>query len=320
MEKPVLLGAILFITVVICSFTVWDLILRPAAGFKETSVKDEDSFEFAVLGDAGVSAGRPDCNGNRVLANLVQMINKDGPDFTVFTGDGPEQGSPIDNMVLFRETLSSVNSPWYPVIGNHEIYLGASPDGKKSDGEENFIKVFSDKLPLRDARGKVVSYYSFDYKETHFIVLDTAWQHKAESKKKGLYPGGTQWNWLLRDLQSARPKSRHIFIFGHEPPILPYPFKSNENINKLGGLYGTSWNYPEAAKAFIQLCRQYSVDAVFSGHIHTYFKFIDNNVTYLITGGAGQELHTPSVFGGFHHYVRCSVTGDQIKYEVVPLT
>lgn len=276
-----------------------------------------DTFQFAVFGDSGVIAGKSDYPSNAILSQMVQNINRQNLVLAVYTGDGVEQGGPVANMYLFREELSKLKFPYYPLIGNHEIFRGAAYDGTKGDGEGNFIKVFKDRLPLKDSRGRQVCYYSFDYQDAHFIVLNTAWQHRAENDKKGLYPGGEQWRWLVQDLESSRARSRNIFIFCHEPPLLP---DLAGGVLIPGGLSRLPiWKNAKAVESFNLLCQEYRVDAVFSGHLHAYANFKDGDVTHIITGGAGSSLHLPAVMGGYYHYVVCTVSGDQVQYEAVRL-
>lgn len=275
-------------------------------------------FTFVVLGDSKILPD-PQWRGNKILTQLVEAINKDNPNLVFYLGDGPDEGGPISNMVLFRETLNRLNSPWYPTIGNHEIYRGGSPEGNAGDGERNFQEVFSDKLPVKDAQGKRVSYYSFDYHGSHFIVLDTAWQAMKDVEKNGLQPQNAQWEWLVRDLESSRPRSEYIFIFGHEPPLMPYSAREMPYYQKVSDLYGSTWNNPHTVESFIQLCRQYRVDTVFSGHFHTYLNFKDGETTHMISGGAGANLHVPPEYGGYYHYVRCFVEKDRVSYQVMRL-
>lgn len=274
-------------------------------------------FQFVVLGDSGIIAGQPDYPNNLILSKMVQGINQRAPAFVVYAGDGVEHGGSISNMYLFREELNKLQSPYYTVIGNHEVDRGASSDGTQGDGEENYIKVFGDRLPNRDSNEGQVSYYSFDYHDSHFIVLNTAWQHQPEKEKKRLYPGGEQWQWLVWDLKSARPRSSHIFIFCHEPPLLP---------DLSGGVFLAGdlnrfpiWADAKEIESFNQLCHEYSVDAVFSGHLHAYANFKDGEVAHIITGGAGSNLHLPSLLGGYYHYVICTVNDKQVQYEAVRL-
>lgn len=274
----------------------------------------KDSFVFDVFGDSKILPDRENWQGNIVLAESVSQINQDHPALSIYLGDGVDQGGPIENMKYFRNYMSNLNASWYPVIGNHELAHGAEVSGQGGDGENNFQQVFSDKLPQRG-----VSYYSFDYQKSHFIILDTAWQMGNGPPEANLKPGGSQWEWLCRDLTYARPRSQHIFIFGHKPPVSPFQVGGPNTETKMTDGRGSSWGNPADAEDFMKLAAKFQVDAVFSGHIHMYNRMDVQGIPYFITAGAGAGFYAPAESGGYYHYMRCRVAGGQVDYEVVKL-
>ncbi|OPX86073.1 MAG: Calcineurin-like phosphoesterase [Pelotomaculum sp. PtaB.Bin013] len=276
---------------------------------------NKQSFTFDVLGDSKILPGKENWLGNRVLAEAVTRINQDNPTLVVYLGDGADQGGPVENLAAFRSYLDKLQPSWYPVIGNHELNKGADPNGLAGNGEGNFQRVFTDKLPMQGR-----SYYSFNYLNTHFIVLDTAWQSGYGPAEAELKPGSQQWEWLSQDLENASKQSRHIFIFGHKPPVSPFRAGGPDTESNLPDGHGSSWGDPGVAAEFMQLVASYHVDAVFSGHIHMYNRLDIQGLPYIITAGAGASLYASQESGGFYHYVKCRIDGEQVSYEVVKLS
>ena len=194
------------ILIPLLSLLIIMFIFSEYAGVKETkesvetlkirAAEEKGSFSFAVLGDSSTVPGCTECQGNAVLAKLVQKINQNPPDFIVYTGDGPEQGGPILYLQAFRNSLGELKAPWYPVLGNHEIIRGAAADGTKGDGEENYLSVFKDKLPVRDNRVGMSAIILLIFMIVILLFL-MAWQHRKESGTKGLHPGGLSGSGLL---------------------------------------------------------------------------------------------------------------------------
>jgi len=73
------------------------------------------------------------------------------------------------------------------------------------------------------------------------------------------------------------------------------------------------------AGQFIELLARRDVDALFSGHVHCYSESTLGDMLLIVSGGGGGPLYAGESEGGFHHYLRVRVTGDEMKVEAVPL-
>ena len=95
----------------------------------------------------------------------------------------------------------------WPAIGNHDVVAGASPVRLAP-----YFDIFS--LPTGGEAGGVGSgseaYYSFDYANIHFVVLDSQGSDRSEP------PLGAMLNWLQNDL--AMTEQQWIIAFWHHPP------------------------------------------------------------------------------------------------------
>ena len=118
-----------------------------------------------------------------------------------------------DDMSLFgrlNSVIAQVGVPWYNVPGNHELNL-LSPDDRYS--LETFKSIYGP------------PYYSFEYGDAHFIVLDNVFYEgdgepdPADFRGTGGYKGrltDAQLEWLKRDIATV-PPDRLIFLAMHVP-------------------------------------------------------------------------------------------------------
>jgi 3',5'-cyclic-AMP phosphodiesterase len=249
-------------------------------------VRKPAPFTFVVFGD-----NRPAQEGDPVTDVFKQIIGEIRalhPAFVVTTGDLIYGSKTGDAAVLKRQyddvepLVRSLKVPVYFAAGNHEVR------GLESN-EAVYRKRISDRL-----------YYSFDYGDSHFVVLDSdivGQEHRVI---------GAQRDWLEADLKRVQGKARHIFVFQHEQP---YPVSLH---------IGTSLDaFPADRDAFQALLKKYHVEALITGHEHLYDDSIHGGVLEIIAGGAGAPLYPSARGGSFYHYLVITVDGDQTFINVV---
>ena len=135
--------------------------------------------------------------------------------------------------------------------------------------------------------------FTFINRNSYFIVVDNNSGHLREE----------QFTWLEEKLKEGS-KYAHTFVTLHKPPFDPYQQEwYNMDTNP--------WAY-----RFRQLCSEYNVDMVFSGHKHM-FKYEEfGGGPNIVTGGGGMLIEIPESDGGYLHYVRVMVNNDYVTYEV----
>ena len=231
-----------------------------------TAVKTGTAFRFVVLGDT-----RSDKTSHTSVVTAI-ALEKDVR-FYLNTGDLVSSGeiqAEWDEFFKIEKLLMS-HIPLYPVIGNHDEKSGKAPIYKK-----HFVLPNTSPAPEE--------YYSFDYGNTHFVVLDghinvDAWYLCALRAK--FYDGcfnTAQEQWLLSDLRwaAADPSIDHTFVMVHMGPYSSKP-----------GRMGYA-QMRDLMPAFAQN----NVTMVISGHDHYYEHGVSSNkIPYVISGGGGAPLY-----------------------------
>lgn len=105
-------------------------------------------------------------------------------------------------------------------------------------------------------------FYSFAKGNSHFIAL-------AVDENTDFGPTSPQYKWLIKDLDAAEGKFKHIFVFFH---VSPYSI----------GSHGMA---PDVQDVLCPLFVKYGVRAVFTGHDHLYYHTTRTTVPYIVTGG-----------------------------------
>ncbi len=199
-------------------------------------------FRFWALGDAGTN------NFNQVVVrnSLLTAYSTLHPDLMLMLGDNayasgtdPEYQAAVFNMypTLLREFCL------WSCLGNHETYSNpAAPP---------YFDIFT--FPTAGECGGVASgtehYYSFDYGNVHFIVLDAMQSSRLAT--------GAQAQWLRADLQAVTVP--WTVALWHHPPYT----KGSHNSDAEGDLI-------EVRTQMLPIIEAAGVDLVLCGHSHVY--------------------------------------------------
>ena len=192
-------------------------------------------------------------------------------DFFINMGDLVDNGSDIEQWRAWLAAIAdfSPELPAVPVIGNHET---CALDGKPADPEV-FEKLFS--VPEDSTYAIQKHAYSFDYGPVHFVVLDT---QAAEEKQKLPNLINDQKEWLDADLSMSKQPWKIVLM--HRPAWKIPPDGSLSDIGE----------------AFVPVINKNHVDAVLSGHVHSYSRtqptsFGQGNISsvYISAGRSGDK-------------------------------
>lgn len=245
------------------------------APFSKTSKK----MRFAVYGDSGLgSDSQRDIN----KAFLHHWRNT-RPDVMLLAGDnaysyGTEQEYQNNFFNIYQDSLLK-NIPLYPVLGNHDYGNSEANTGSR---DMHYFKVFS--TPAKGESGGVPSnnpaYYSFDYGNAHFIIMDT---YGTEGGKKLYDTTSLQAQWLKQDLE--KNNSTWTVAIGHHPPYT----KGTHNSDYEPDLVAIR-------ERIVPILERYGVDMAVFGHSHVYER------SYLIKNHLGLD----TTFNAKQHKVSVS--------------
>ncbi|MFN3396803.1 MAG: metallophosphoesterase family protein [Thermodesulfovibrionales bacterium] len=256
---------------------------RPLRVLNDVQMARTDSKEFSFIVFGDFRASRRDRPYHEAFLKIMSEIEMINPDFAVSTGDayygygGSFQR--FKNEIEYFEAISRrLSIPFFNVIGNHELGGG----GKREDY-------------IRERFGNL--YGSFDFGNSHFIVLNT-----EEKGREGMIMG-EQLEWLKKDLENNK-NSTNIFVFMHRPMY---------SIIDPDLLFGKSFRDRENRDYLHSLFKKFRVKAVFAGHEHLFSETIKDGIRYIVTGGGGSPLYQSPKGGGYFHYLIANVKGEDIN-------
>lgn len=249
--------------------------------FKTPSAAGEP-FEFVVFGDTRT---RHDVH-RRVVDSILKNSS---PEFVLHSGDLVSDGYDSAQWPVFfeieKELLRKV--AYYPALGNHER------------NNRQFYEFFQAGVP----------YYSFDWGNAHFIVLNSDLGNVAATPTAKEAFWTAQRKWFEEDLEKSQGAGYRIVI-AHHPPMTAVKSRQAGN--------------PEMA-ALLPLFDKYKVTAGFFGHDHNYQHYLKDGIHYVVSGGGGAPLYDvdkpPSGITvkvtSVEHFCRVQVNGNTAKVTAI---
>lgn len=178
--------------------------LPASVDFALTKVEEPAAFDVVFFGDPQPRDQKEiDYIGHDVVEGLIGS----NAAFGVTLGD-----ILFDDLSLFESlnrTIGKIGIPWYNVIGNHDINF-ASDNDELSD--ETFERVYGP------------AYYSFDYGNIHFLVVDDV--HWMQEGGRKFYRSGLserQLKFIENDLARV-PQHRMVVAMMHIPLVRSTPW------------------------------------------------------------------------------------------------
>lgn len=252
-----------------------------------------ESFSFAIVGDSqGFEKGNP--KGS--LQKAVNNISNAKVDLVMTVGDLISSCDGNDCASKFADWKSIMS----PLLDKTKEIQGNHDRSEKESADKIWQDVFE--LPANGPDGFSELTYSFDVKNTHFIVLST-------NKPEEHLVNKTQRDWLEEDLK--KNQKENIFVFFHEPAY-PVSSKINESLDV----------NPTGRNALWTILKNYQVTAVFNGHEHIASRRQVDGIYQFVVGNTDSFDHDapkPGIaeysYKG-HHYAIVSVNGKEITVNI----
>jgi hypothetical protein len=261
-----------------------------------------------ILGDSGTG----NANSMAVRDAYYEFSADRHTDLWLMLGDNAyPYGTDTDYQAavfdVYPEMLRS--SSLWPTLGNHD---GMSADSDTQSGV--YYSIFT--LPTQGEAGGVPSgteaYYSFDFSNIHFVVLDSHQTNRSLSAPMLI--------WLNQDLASTTQD--WVVAYWHHPP---YSKGSHDSDNE--------WQLIEMRENALPILENHGVDLVLTGHSHSYERsfLIDGHYgdsdtfeySMIVDGGDGREgsggAYEKPTTAGSHSGAVYTVAGSSGKTSGGPL-
>ena len=216
---------------------------------------------------------------------IVKNSAKRNPDAALYIsmGDLVDNGEQAYQWRTWLDSIKPLSAriPLAPTLGNHEMY---TLDWKMRDPRAylNYFDVPSNSNTTFDRR-----YYSYDYGDVHYVVLDTQlYESTHEDNHDTHHPDlyDVQVQWLRQDL-AANTKKWTVVLMHRDP--FQYAF-DRPGASRAAG-------FDEEGVLFMPIFDEFHVDLVLSAHLHSYrnrghVRNFDRDASgplYILTGIAG---------------------------------
>ncbi len=238
------------------------------------ATEDGDAFKALLFPDSQCA------HGYQTWRKTVETAweNHRDAQFFINMGDLVDNGQQYSQWASWMDGAAGMleRIPLAPVCGNHEDY---SLDWRMVE-PETYRRLFH--LPQNGSEEYQDLFYSFDYGDVHFAVLDSQ-KDELRAFKPALFTD--EYRWLEADLAACTKKWKVVLLHKHL-----FDYMHQTGITELG-------------KFFMPLFDRYQVDLVFFAHVHTYHRSrvlyagepAERGTVYISTGRSG-DMGWPGYF------------------------
>ncbi len=242
-----------------------------------------ESFDFVFFTDTHI---QPELDAAHGCQMAFAKIAAATPEFAICGGDMVYDALEVSRtradmlFDLYQRTEQTIQAPLHHTIGNHDLYGIVAKSGAAPTDPGYGKKMFEDRIGAR-------TYYSFDHRGYHFIVLDSIfptpdrlWEGRIDD---------AQLQWLAHDLAALSPVAP-IIVITHVPLVTGYLAYGP----KPDGTPRYDTVSVANSAAVIALLARHNILAVFQGHLHINELVNYKNCQYACCGAVcGNWWHGP---------------------------
>jgi 3',5'-cyclic-AMP phosphodiesterase len=231
------------------------------------------SCDFVFFTDTHI---QPELDAAHGCGMAFQKIAALKPEFAICGGDlvfdALGVSRPRADMLfdLYKKAEAQLNVPLYHTIGNHDVFGILTKSGIQTTDPQYAKKMFEDRIGAH-------TYYSFDRKGYHFIVLDSIFP--TEDRQWEGRVDETQLHWLAADLKTV-PTGTPIIVVIHVPLVTGFLGYSPKPTGRQKYNTYSVENSPDV----IALFESHNVIAVLQGHLHVNETVHYKNCDFMTSG------------------------------------
>lgn len=218
-----------------------------------------EPFTFVQMSDTQIGfmdRSEGYAHSDTLMKKAVAEVNALDPALVVLTGDLIDEPYNTVQDSIYRVRIAELQAPLHLLPGNHDI------------------KPFNTENHAHYVAWRGYDRFSFREKGCAFIGFDSnCIQDGAEEFE------AAQFAWLRDELRKAR-RARYTFVFLHCPVIRGSMDEAEDHFN---------FTMPKRAQ-YLDLFKQYGVDAVFAGHCHQDYAGEYEGIRLCTAGPVGRAL------------------------------
>ena len=256
------------------------------------STTPSGSFDFVFFTDTHIQPELDAAHGCDMCFRKIATLS---PEFAMMGGDHVFDAFEVNRvragMVydLYKRTEQQLGMPLHHAIGNHDVFGVLARSGVRPSDPAYGKKMYQDRMGQ--------TYYSFDYKGYHFVVLDSIqptvdrqWEARVDEE---------QLRWLRDDLKGLQQGTPVIAVC-HCPLVTAFATYAYTQIVGADRKYNTM-TVANAADV-LEVFENANVLAVLQGHTHVNEVVNYKNTQYITSGAVcgnwwhGPRLGTPEGF------------------------